>query len=148
MADQAKRDVLISIQPQYVEKILDGTKRYEYRKVAPEADAVNDFYIYESSPTRKIVASFPATEIFSGTPEKIWEMSGDRSGGTSEGFFQYFKDKKIAYAIAINGLRKAKWSLNPYELFQPFRAPESYMFVQWDRCKLEKERFGSRFEQG
>ena len=66
MAEQTKRDVIISIQPQYVEKIMDGIKRYEYRKVAPTAEDVNDFFIYESSPTKKIVASFPATEIMTG----------------------------------------------------------------------------------
>jgi predicted transcriptional regulator len=70
-------------------------------------------------------------------------MSGDRSGGTREDFFDYFAGRDTAYAIAIKGLRMAGWQMNPYELFRPFRAPESYMFVPWDRCRIERDRFKS-----
>ena len=46
--------ILISINPEYVEKILAGTKKYEYRRRA--AKDVSSLVIYETDHTKKVVA--------------------------------------------------------------------------------------------
>ncbi|WP_424358655.1 hypothetical protein [Methanocella sp. MCL-LM] len=124
-----KRDVLISIQPQYVEKILNGTKRYEFRKIAPAKTAVRDFYIYTSAPVQRIVARFPTTEIHAGSPEAIWAKCGEHSGGSSEGFFEYFAGREKAYAIEIRGLETFDEPINPYKSNKKFWPPQSYCFL-------------------
>ena len=128
MAD--KRDVLISIQPQYVEKIFNGSKRYEFRKIAPIKSAVRDFYIYTSAPVQRVVAKFPATEIHSGSPEMIWAKCQEYAGGSADGFFEYFDGKEKAYAIEIRGLEKFDEPINPYKLNEKFWPPQSYCFLK------------------
>lgn len=41
--------ILLSIKPRFVEQILNGEKRFEYRKRVPERH-VNKIIIYNSSP--------------------------------------------------------------------------------------------------
>lgn len=47
--------ILISINHQYVERILDGTKKYEFRTKAAKQD-IDGLIIYSTYPTKKVVA--------------------------------------------------------------------------------------------
>ena len=46
--------VLMSIKPKYVEKILSGEKKYEYRKTLLKKD-VESILVYSTSPVKKVV---------------------------------------------------------------------------------------------
>ncbi len=50
-------NVIFSIKPKYVERILSGEKKYEFRKRIWKKQ-VDRVFIYASSPVKKIVASF------------------------------------------------------------------------------------------
>lgn len=51
-------DVLLSIKPRFAEAILDGRKKYEFRKNKFSEKDINCVYIYSTSPIRKIVGIF------------------------------------------------------------------------------------------
>ena len=51
------QNILISIQPQYVNKIIAKTKKVEFRKKFTSRN-IDKVYIYSSSPQKKIVAYF------------------------------------------------------------------------------------------
>ena len=55
-------NVILSIKPEFVEKIFSGEKQYEYRKILfkQKADTV---YIYASRPISKIIGEFKIDEI-------------------------------------------------------------------------------------
>ena len=86
-------DALISIKPCFVEKILDLSKRYEYRKrlFSQEIDRV---YIYASAPIKKIVGYFPYNEVVSGDLDKVWKITADYSGISREYYDKYFDNKE------------------------------------------------------
>lgn len=46
--------ILLSINPEYVEKIFSGTKKYEYRKNIFKNKEVKTILIYSTSPIKKI----------------------------------------------------------------------------------------------
>ena len=125
-----KRDILISIQPQYVEKILNGTKRYEFRKIAPDKSFVRDFYIYSSAPVQRVVARFPMTEVHVGSPEQVWGICSEFAGGSKEDFLEYFDGKEKAYAIEIKGLHKFDEPINPFKQNKKFWPPQSYCYLK------------------
>ena len=72
-------NVILSIKPEFVEKILSGVKKYEYRKTAFKRP-VSRVYIYSSSPVKRIVAEFMLETVLSDSPIKIWEKTKDFSG--------------------------------------------------------------------
>jgi len=55
-------NALISIKPCYVEKILNGSKKYELKKHKPKK-RIEKFFIYVSAPTRKVPYTFLPVDI-------------------------------------------------------------------------------------
>ena len=56
--------VLMSIKPKYVEKILSGEKKYEYRKTLLKKD-VESILVYSTSPVKKVVCEIKLLEHLS-----------------------------------------------------------------------------------
>ena len=52
--------VLLSIKPEFVEKIFAGTKKYEFRKSLFKKNGVKDVVIYASAPIKRVcsISSF------------------------------------------------------------------------------------------
>lgn len=69
-------NVLLSIKPKYIEKIIKGNKRYEFRKSIFKK-SVDEVWIYATSPTKKIVGTFVIGEIIKDTPANLWKNLND-----------------------------------------------------------------------
>ena len=118
-------NVILSIKPEFVEKILYRKKKYEYRKVAFKRPV----YIYSSSPVKRIVAEFMLDTVLSDSPIKIWEKTKDFSGIEKNYFFEYFGDREQAFALKIKNLHIYNQMYNPYEILPNFIAPQSYCYI-------------------
>lgn len=123
------KNVIISIKPIYVKRILRGTKKFEYRKGIFKQD-VNNIYIYESYPTKKIVAYFKYTGFLSDSPKKIWNLTKNISGVDEDFFFKYFQGKECAYAIKIRDLKVLTKSIDPKKVIEDFTPPQSYKYIE------------------
>ena len=121
-------NVILSIKPQFVEKILSGVKIYEYRKVAFKRP-VSRVYIYSSSPVKRIVAEFVLETVLSGSPINIWEKTKECSGIDKAYFFDYFDNKEQAFALKIKDLHIYNQKYNPYEILPNFIAPQSFCYI-------------------
>lgn len=121
-------DVLLSIKPKYVEEIIAGKKKFEFRKRI-FMKKVNKIYIYSSSPVQKIVGYFYYDGYIKLSPEEVWEKTKKVSGISLKSFQQYFSGKKFAYAIKIEHLIIFDIPLNPFDYFQKFYPPQSYQYI-------------------
>lgn len=126
-----KRNALISIKPKYVKEILDGKKKYEYRKRIFKEN-IAKVYIYSSFPQQRIVGYFQFCGYLSSTPKDIWEKTKDFSGISKEEYDKYFKNNNIAYAIIIKNLKIFNTPINPKEYFSKFNPPQSYIYLEED----------------
>ena len=66
--------ILLSIKPEFVERIMDGSKIYEFRKRKCSKD-INGIIIYSTAPVKKVVAEAEVSGILEGTPEQVWEKT-------------------------------------------------------------------------
>jgi predicted transcriptional regulator len=122
-------DVLVSIKPEYAEKIFSGEKKYEYRRAiwTNEPDSV---FIYETKPVGKITGNFRIGRIICETPEKIWNETMNKSGILKEDFFKYFEGVDKGYAIEILEVEKClPVGLDIFNLKSP---PQSFCYVNAD----------------
>ena len=85
-------NVILSIRPEFVEKIFSGEKQYEYRKILFK-QKVDTVYIYASRPISKIVGEFKIAEIICDTPANIWNQTKEHSGVTKSFFQKYYAGK-------------------------------------------------------
>ncbi|MBA2868842.1 hypothetical protein [Methanococcus maripaludis] len=124
-------DVLISIKPKYVKKIMENSKKYEFRKQIFKK-SVEKIYIYSTSPVMKIIGYFKFGTVLTGNPKEIWKKLHNVVGIEEKEFFEYFKDKNIAFAIEINDFVKLDAPIDPKKINANFRPPQSFYYINKD----------------
>lgn len=118
--------VLMSIKPEYVSRILSGTKKYEFRKRIFATD-VKKVEIYSSSPIKRVVGSFMIKTIHKASPAQIWEKCAHAAGIKKDSFFRYFAGSDVAYAIEIESVKAYS---TPRAISEFVRCPpQSYCYV-------------------
>ena len=120
--------VLLSIKPKYADKIFDGTKKFEFRKVIFKNPNIKTVVVYSSSPIQQVIGEFEIDDILSFNPDKIWKMTKKYSGISEDFFYEYFADRDIAHAIKIKKTRRYR---KPLCIREDFNAvpPQSYMYL-------------------
>lgn len=127
--------ILISIKPQYVEKILSGEKKYEYRRIAPRVK-VEKMIVYCTSPVKKVVAEVEILDILEGTPKQIWNKTREEGGISKENYFNYFQYRDTAYAIKLGKVTPLDKELKDYRVNWP---PQSFIYLLEEEESYEEE---------
>lgn len=122
-----KKKILISINPEHVENILKGIKKYEYRKIAAKED-VSSIIIYETTPIKRVVAEAEIIEVLMCSPSELWEQTKENSGISKKFFDKYFRGKDLAYAYKLGEIRifETPKTLSEYGIKA---APQSFVYV-------------------
>lgn len=128
-------NALLSIKPEFVEKIFSGEKLYEYRKVLFKKN-VRKIVVYCTKPVGMIVGEFDVDYILEDSPELIWDKTKDHSGITKEFYDEYFIGKNKAFAINISRKTLYPKPINPLDAFGTFTAPQSFMYLDELRYAL------------
>lgn len=127
-------NVLISIKPKYVEKIILKEKTYELRKNIFKKE-VSNVLIYSTSPEKKIVGYFKSNKIIKDKPENLWDDLSDRLGIDEKDFFDYFANKDVGFALKIDELEVFKSPIETDKL-EDFRPPQSFKYLNEEETKI------------
>lgn len=128
MAATISRAILVAIRPEYVQRIFDGSKTYEFRKRLAKEDC-DILLIYCTAPISKVVGKARISERMADTPEGLWSKTKDTAGISREAFMDYFKNSPIAYAYKLEEVEKFA---NTRELksYGVTAAPQSFVYVE------------------
>jgi len=121
-------NVLLSVKPKYAEEIISGRKKYEFRKSIFKREDIKKMYIYSSSPVKKIIALVDIDCILSDSPQELWEQCHGNAGISDHEFFKYFKNSDIGYAIKFSNVLEFSTPVDPYNLNENFRPPQSFYY--------------------
>lgn len=121
-------NILLSIHPEYVEKIISGIKKYEYRKRLPK-EKVSKIYIYSTKPICKVVAEVEIDDVLVLPPNELWNMTKLDSGLSRKEFFGYFNGSSTSSAFKLGNLKIYD---RPKELsaFKLKQAPQSFVYIK------------------
>lgn len=100
--------VLLSIKPEFAERIFDGTKLYEFRKVIFRNPDIKTIVVYASSPVQRVIGEFDIETILSDVPESLWQETKEHSGISEKFFFDYFSERNVGFAIKVKKTRRFK----------------------------------------
>ncbi len=120
--------VLLSIKPQFAEKILSGEKIYEFRRSIFKKPQVRIIVVYASAPVKKVVGEFTISEILFDEVDSLWRRTRKHSGITEDIFYRYFENKDRGYAIKIQSVKRYRTPFCPREHFG-LLAPQSYAYL-------------------
>ena len=120
--------ILLSINPEHVENIFNGNKKYEYRKIKCK-EKVDKIIIYSTAPIMQVVGEAEVKKILEDTPEEIWKITQNESGINLEFFKKYYKGRKKAIAYQLTSIIKYEHpkTLKDYGLNM---APQSFIYVK------------------
>ena len=121
--------VLLSIKPEFVEKIFSGEKLFEYRKAIFKRKDIKTVVIYSTMPEGKIVGEFSIGNILVKHPNLLWQETKQASGIDKKFFENYFLGREIGYAIQIKSFKKYDKPINPYKGKRGFIAPQSFKYI-------------------
>lgn len=121
--------VLLSIKPEYAEKILEGEKHYEFRKAIPKAPGVTTVVIYATKPVGKVIGEFDIDEFLSETPSHLWEITSKFAGISKRFFNQYFSGRETAYAIKVRHARRYDKPLELTSVLTSGVPPQSFCYL-------------------
>lgn len=119
--------MLLSINPEYVERILKGTKLYEYRKFRCRED-VDKIIIYATAPQKKVVAEAEIEYIVEDDVLNVWNKTKKHSGVTYSFYRKYYKGKKKAVAYRLKNVSKYDRPLSLNDIGVAC-APQSYRYI-------------------
>lgn len=120
--------ILMPIKPIYVDEILSGRKKFEYRKIKAKRENIDKMLIYSTSPVMKVVAEVDVEGILEETPEKLWEMTEKYSGITKDFYLKYYYKKDIAIAYKLGNVKVYETPLNLADIGINY-VPQSFVYL-------------------
>lgn len=123
------RTILLSVHPEFVKKIVEGTKTYEFRKVVPRQD-ISGMLIYCTAPVKKVVAFVEITGSISGSPTRVWRETAVGAGISRAVFRDYFRERKTANALVLGEVQLFEMPCSLGELSSVRVPPQSFCYLQ------------------
>lgn len=119
--------ILIPIKSEYADKILSGSKKYEYRKIKPKRK-VDKMIIYSTYPIMKVVGEVEVIGIIEDNIHNLWESTNQYSGISKDKFYKYFNKRDVGYAYKLGKVIKYD---KPKELFEIGinYVPQSFIYI-------------------
>lgn len=121
--------VLLSIKPEFAEKIFNGTKKYEFRRSVFKNQDVKTVIVYASSPVQQVIGEFEIDKILNDDLHQLWDKTKDFSGISENFFFDYFNNKEKGYAIKIKRTKLYEKALSLKDDFNA-KPPQSFMYLE------------------
>lgn len=119
--------ILLSIKPQYVEKLFDGSKKYEFRRRSCKK-RVSKIVIYATCPIMKVVGEMEVNRILEESPAYLWEQTQEYAGISKESFFRYFDGCAVAYGYEIGHTTRYDEAKDLLE-YGVTSAPQSFIYL-------------------
>ncbi|NSQ73738.1 ASCH domain-containing protein [Enterococcus faecalis] len=119
--------ISLSIHPKFVDKIMTGEKKFEFRRVIAKRNP-NKIIIYSTSPVCKVIGEAEVEDIIIDNPEKVWKETKKFSGVEKEFYVEYFDNRDLAVAYKLKNVIKY---ISPIDLkdFGIKVAPQSFVYV-------------------
>lgn len=121
--------VLLSIKPEYAFRILNGTKKFEFRRRIHRDSRVHTVVIYATKPVGKVVGEFAIERIHSGHPDALWAKTKEFSGISRDLFSEYFQNRAVGHAIEVKQVKKYRRPRKLVDFLSSGVAPQSYAYI-------------------
>lgn len=120
--------LLMSINPEHVENILTGKKKFEFRKTKCK-EPISSIVIYSTAPVMKVVAEVEVEDIIEDTPQTVWKKTSKAAGIDKKFFDKYYLGRTTAVAYVLGCVTQfdAPRKLTDYGVKT---APQSYAYIR------------------
>ncbi len=138
--------LLLSIHPEFVEKIFAGEKRVELRRRKPRLQSGDMIAIYASSPRCELVGLARVVRIRRSTPRALWGSVRNDAGIDRQRYDSYFEGSEDAIGIVFEDPVRFERPATLKELrvaWPGFHPPQGYRYLNADEAALIDQLRGS-----
>jgi predicted transcriptional regulator len=131
--------VLLSIHPQFVEKILLGEKRVELRRRKPRIDTGDAVLIYSTNPVGKLAGMACVDSVVTLSVSSLWSQVRGCAGVSRSDFDTYFSGLEQGIGIFLTDTIRFRkpiplWRLR--QLWPGFHPPQSFRYFDWQQVAM------------
>lgn len=121
------QSIMLAIHPEFAERIIDGTKQFEFRTRIANLP-VERIVIYATCPESCVIGEVLVKEVICQHPYDLWQQTCHCAGIQKDRFFNYFRDRDFGYAYSLH--TPVKYS-EPKRLsdFGLKSAPQSFVYL-------------------
>ncbi len=121
--------IILSIKPEFANKIFEGDKKFEFRRSIFKNKNVSKVIVYASSPISKVIGEFEIGSILFKDLDTLWSETKEFSGITEDYFFDYFIGKENGFALEVKKVKRYKKELCIKESFGKV-PPQSFAYLE------------------
>lgn len=133
------RVMLISIKPEFAEKIFNGEKSIELRKATPSVEPGDVVIVYCTLPVKAVIGYCRVEKIIKMAPKQLWLEHQSRLGIDEKRFREYYKNVDMAVGISLKEICRLDDDISLdtiKEKFPRFSPPQTFRY--YDNEVLEK----------
>ena len=134
---------MISLKEEYFERILDGTKSFEFRRVF--ASSLHEPFlcvIYISAPVQAIRGVVYFDKPIKDSIDELLKLASKSKYPFIEGVRDYFNEKTKGYALPVINTRLFKKPIklrDIQKIYPKFRPPQSFYYLENEQFLKIKE---------
>ena len=123
--------ILVSVHPAFVQEILEGNKRVEFRRRWPR-QLSGVVLIYSTAPAKSLAALVEIVEVARQSKTQLWELAKELGGGvTRQVLFDYMDGMSEGVALKLGRRMSFDKGLPPSKVFgASFRPPQSFRYLK------------------
>ncbi len=123
--------IILSIKPKFAEAILNGTKKWEYRRIPPNIKETTPMILYATEKTKAIVGVCQVTQLLRKPLKSLIKLTITETTSTREGLNEYFNGIKLCSALRVENPFRIEIKLEKIrELMPSFVAPQSFYYLK------------------
>lgn len=133
-----KKIVLLSILPEWAEAILEGKKKWEYRRIPPKVETGTRIVMYATGNRKEILGDFFVEKILKQPINELIEQTLSETPHQVEDIHSYFTGLKIGSAIKIKDPKRYKKNISLNQIkddIPDFVPPQSFRYLTDARFK-------------
>ncbi len=129
--------LLLSIRPEYANKIFEGKKKVELRRVRTRLNSGDLVIVYVSSPEKALVGSFEVERVITveNLPKELnnlWKQVKEQAGIKRKQFDEYYEGASVGVGIFLKNIQIFPQRLELESLRKQLpniRPPQSYRYL-------------------
>jgi predicted transcriptional regulator len=136
----SKGDIVISLEPKFVARIVNGRKTAELRRRVPRIEPGCRVWIYTKAPEAVVSVCVIVEKVVVNTPDEIWSRHCADLGVSKEEFQSYFTAREVGCAIffkAVRGLSPAVLLSELKSITNLFHPPQFFKWLREDGPELK-----------
>ncbi|MEH2144540.1 ASCH domain-containing protein [Nostoc sp.] len=129
----SSRVLLLSVRPKYAEKIFEGLKEVELRRIRPRIQEGDLVIVYASSPKKALIGAFEVHKVVQKPLEDLWDEVSEKAAISYSEFCLYYRGLSVGCGIffekTYNFPRPVQLEILRQE-WNNFRPPQSYRYLK------------------